>query len=158
MSIRLRANGRNSSQRCCTNNFGSCYMRANSVCKRMQQLPTLLRQQFWELLHACLLWCANGCNNSQQCWDMQCIVGKIHPISLCKPVKLFSQQIPTFLSFRHPRSLAQQFWIRLHSSVQHCWGRARSLRMVYKDLWVVCFPRCTAGPNIVGSCCIRTQP
>ena len=38
---------------------------------------------------------------------------------------------------------------------QHCWGRARSLRMVYKDLWVVSFPRCTAGPNIVRSCCIR---
>ena len=38
---------------------------------------------------------------------------------------------------------------------QHCWGHARSLRMVYKDLWVVSFPRCTAGPNVVGSCCIR---
>ena len=38
---------------------------------------------------------------------------------------------------------------------QHCWGHARSLRMVYKDLWVVSFPRCTAGPNIVRSCCIR---
>ena len=39
---------------------------------------------------------------------------------------------------------------------QHCWGHARSLRMVYKDLWwVVSFPRCSAGPNIVGSCCIR---
>ena len=38
---------------------------------------------------------------------------------------------------------------------QHCWGHARSLCMVYKDLWVVSFPRCTAGPNIVGSCCIR---
>ena len=38
---------------------------------------------------------------------------------------------------------------------QHCWGHARLLRMVYKDLWVVSFPRCTAGPNIVGSCCIR---
>ena len=34
---------------------------------------------------------------------------------------------------------------------QHCWGHARSLRMVYKDLWVVSFP----GTNIVGSCCIR---
>ena len=41
--------------------------------------------------------------------------------------------------------------------LQHCWGHARSLRMVYKDLWVVSFPRCTAGPNIVGSCCIRLQ-
>ena len=38
---------------------------------------------------------------------------------------------------------------------QHCWGHARSLCMVYKDLWVVSFPRCTAGPSIVGSCCIR---
>ena len=38
---------------------------------------------------------------------------------------------------------------------QHCWGHARSSRMVYKDLWVVSFPRCTARPNIVGSCCIR---
>ena len=38
---------------------------------------------------------------------------------------------------------------------QHCWGRARSLCMVYKDLWVVSFPRCTAGPDIVGNCCVR---
>ena len=37
----------------------------------------------------------------------------------------------------------------------HCWGHARSLCMDYKDLWVVFFPRCTAGPNIVWSCCIR---
>ena len=55
------------------------------VCKRMQQLPTLLRQQCWDLLRACWQWCANGCNNSQQCWDLQCIVGRIQPISLCKP-------------------------------------------------------------------------
>ena len=38
---------------------------------------------------------------------------------------------------------------------QHCRGYARSLRVDYKDLWVVFFPRCTAGPNVVGSCCIR---
>ena len=38
---------------------------------------------------------------------------------------------------------------------QHCLGHARSLRMVYKDLWVVSFPRCTAGSNIVWSCFIR---
>ena len=36
---------------------------------------------------------------------------------------------------------------------QHCWGHARSLRMVSKVLWVVSFPGYTAGPNIVGSCC-----
>ena len=33
-----------------------------------------------------------------------------------KPVKLFSQQLPTFLLFRDYRSVAQQCWIRLHSS------------------------------------------
>ena len=33
-----------------------------------------------------------------------------------KPVKLFSQQLPTFPLFRDRRSVAQQCWIRLHSS------------------------------------------
>ena len=33
-----------------------------------------------------------------------------------KPVKLFSQQLPTFLLFHDRRSVAQQCWIRLHSS------------------------------------------
>ena len=56
-----------------------------AACKRTQQLLTLLRQQCWELLRACWQWCANGCNNSQQCWDLQSIVGRIQPISLCKP-------------------------------------------------------------------------
>ena len=44
----------------------------------------MLRQQCWELLRACRQWRANGCNNSQQCWDLQCIVGRIQPISLYK--------------------------------------------------------------------------
>ena len=48
-----------------------------------------------------------------------------HPVACCrlgvvaqslKPVKLFSQQLPTFLFFRDRRSVAQQCWIRLHSS------------------------------------------
>ena len=50
-----------------------------------------------------------------------------HPVVCCwmllrvvaqnlKPVKLFSQQLPTFLLFRDRRSVAQQCWIRLHSS------------------------------------------
>ena len=29
--------------------------------------------------------------------------------------------------------------------------------MVFKVLWVVSFPRYTAGTNIVGSCCIRVH-
>ena len=42
---------------------------------------------------------------------------------------------------------------------QHCWGLARGLHMVCSEvLWVVSFPRCTAGPKIVGSCyiCLHT--
>ena len=50
-----------------------------------------------------------------------------HPVACCwmllhvvaqslKPVKLFSQQLPTFLLFRDRRSVAQQYWICLHSS------------------------------------------
>ena len=45
------------------------------------------------------------------CWMLLRVVGQ----SL-KPVKLFSQQLPTFLLFRDPRSVAQQCWICLHSS------------------------------------------
>ena len=56
------------------------------------------------------------------------------------------------------RSVAQQCWIRLQTSSNiNCWGHARGLHMVFKVLWVVSFPRCTAGPNIVGSCCIRVH-
>ena len=54
-----------------------------------------------------------------------------HPVACCwmllrvvaqslKPVKLFSQQLPTFLLFRDRRSVAQQCWIRLHSSSNIC--------------------------------------
>ena len=50
-----------------------------------------------------------------------------HPVACCwmllrvvvqslKPVKLFSQQLLTFLLFSDHRSVAQQCWIRLHSS------------------------------------------
>ena len=39
--------------------------------------------------------------------------------------------------------------------LSQCWIRLRALHKVNKVLWVVSFPRCTAGPNIVGSYCIR---
>jgi len=143
------------------------------------------------------------CKRTQHCWMLHvasvctlcCMLLDVVAQSL-KPVTLFSQQLPTFLLFCDRRRVAQQCWIRLHSSsyivslrgrrskgkgkgirardhalarkfplpfpvltpatqAKHCWNHARSLRMVYKDLWVVSFPRCTAGPNIVGSCCIR---
>ena len=65
----------------------------NNVGRAVQTDPTLLRyasaiteqKKCWELLRACWQWCANGYNNSQQVWDLQCIVGRIQPISLCNP-------------------------------------------------------------------------
>ena len=39
-----------------------------------------------------------------------------------KTAKLQTQRLPTFLLFRDRRSVAQQCWICLHSSFQHCWG------------------------------------
>ena len=50
-----------------------------------------------------------------------------HPVACCwmlfrvvarslKPVKRFSQQLPTVLLFRDRRRVAQQCWIRLHNS------------------------------------------
>ena len=47
--------------------------------------PNMVAPTIWELLLTCWQWCANRCNNSQQCWDLQCIVGRIQPVSLCKP-------------------------------------------------------------------------
>ena len=74
------------------------------------------------------------CKRTQHCWPTTpSIVGCYmlrpfaHPVACCwkllrvvglsfKPVKLFSQQLPTFLLFHDSRSVAQQCWIRLHSS------------------------------------------
>ena len=64
-----------------------------------------------------------------------------------KPVKLLNKQFQTFLLFCDRRSVAQQCWIRLHSSSNI---HARTLHMVYKSLRVASFPLCTAAPNIVG--------
>ena len=64
---------------------GRRHKKTKAARKQTQQLPTLLAQQCWELLRACWQWSANGCNNSEQCWNLQCIVRRIQPISLCKP-------------------------------------------------------------------------
>ena len=74
------------------------------------------------------------CKRTHYCWPTTPnIVGCYmlcpfaHPVACCwmlllvvaqslKPVKLFRQQLPTFLLFHDRRSVAQQCWIRLHSS------------------------------------------
>ena len=65
--------------------------------------------------HATLL-----ANNSQHCRvrlnTLLHVVPGVLLRKVLKPVKLLSQQLPTFLLFRDRRSVAQQCWIRLHSS------------------------------------------
>ena len=62
-------------------------------------------------------------NNSQHCWKLHvasvwtpCYMLLDVVAQSLKPVKLFSQQLPTFLLFCDRRSVAQRCWIRLHSS------------------------------------------
>ena len=108
------------------------------------------------------------CKRTQHCWlTAPNIVGcyKLrpfpHPVACCcvllgvvaqslKPVKVLSQQLPTFLSFRDRRSIAQQCWIRLPQFFQQCWSHAHALHMVCKVVWVVSFPRCTARLTLMG--------
>ena len=68
-------------------------------------MPTLLAQERWKLLRPRV-----GCGvqtdaaTSQQCWDLQCIVGSIQPTRLFKPcvmrvVGRAVQTDPTLLSY-----------------------------------------------------------
>ena len=72
-------------------------------------------------------WCKTACKRTQHCWPTTpntvgyCMLCPFaHPVAVVahslKAVKLFSQQLPTFLLFRDSRSVAQQCWIRLDSS------------------------------------------
>ena len=65
--------------------------------------------------------------NGRNILDVTCYVclhTLLHVVGCCcvavalslKPVKLFGQELPTFLLFRDRRNVAQQCWIRLHSS------------------------------------------
>ena len=47
--------------------------------------PNIVGTTMFGVVAPCWQWCTNRCNNSQQCWDPQYIVGRIQPISLCKP-------------------------------------------------------------------------
>ena len=79
---------------------------SQAPCKRAQQLPTLLR--------ACWQWCSNGCNNSQQVWDLHCIVGRVQPISL---------RNPCVMSVVAPKMLEE-----LCKRIQHCCATLRRSR------------------------------
>ena len=127
--------------------------------------------------------------NSQHCWMLHVasVCTPLHVATLLrvvaqslKPVKLFSQQLPTFLLFRDRRSVAQQCWIRLHSSsnivgakhAHYAWfTKTYGLYPSHDALQVpilmgvvasVCTPLPTHTQQIptrwrnsVGSCCVR---
>ena len=104
-------------------------------------------------------------NNSQHCW-------MLHVAPVCTPCCMLLDVVAFCCAKFETRQTFQPTtpnisfvpWSPKRSATmldpfaqffQHCWGHVRSLRMDYKDLWVVFFPRCTTGPKLVGNCCIR---
>ena len=103
--------------------------------------------------HATLL-----ANNSQHYW-------MLHVLSVCtfccmllgvvvqslKLVKLFEPTTPNISfvlwSLKRSTTMLDPF----AQLLQHCWCHACTLHMISKVLWVVSFPQCAAGSNIVGS-------
>ena len=65
-------------------------------------------------------------------------------------VKLLSQQLPTFFSEASCNNVGS-----VSTTPPTLLGPLTRITHVYKVFWVVFFPRCTAGPNIVWSSCIR---
>ena len=57
-----------------------------------------------------------------------------------KPVKLFSQQLPTFRLFRDRRSVAQQCWILLHNSSNNLLGPRMLITRGLQRLMVCILP------------------
>ena len=73
--------------------------------------------------HVFILQFKAPCKRTQPCWMLHvafvctpcCMLLDVVAESL-KPIKLFSQQLPTFLLFGDRRSVVQHCWIRLQSS------------------------------------------
>ena len=42
------------------------------------------KKPVYQVVASLLAWCTNRCNNSQQCWDLDCILGRIQTIGRCK--------------------------------------------------------------------------
>ena len=92
-----------------------------------------------------------SCKRTQHCWlTASSIVGCCmlrlfaHPVGSCCAISV--------VPWSPKRSATMYAFAQLF---QYCWGHARAFHVVYKVLLVFSFQRCTAGPNMVGSCCIR---
>ena len=57
-----------------------CCFKEQGLAQLFSAQPSVL-----EVSSSILKLLVNGQNNSKQCRDLQCIVGRIQPISLCKP-------------------------------------------------------------------------
>ena len=117
------------------------------------------------VVHSCS---KTPCKRTQHCW-------MLHVASVCTPCcmlfrvvrsccakfktgQTLCQQLQIFLLYRDRRSVAQQCWMRLHSSSKTVGATLACLTWSLwrqEVLWIVSFPRCTAGPNTVESCCVR---
>ena len=83
------------------------------------------------------------------CWELLGVVAQ-----RLKPVRLFSQQLPTFLLFCDPRSAGQQCYIRLQSSTNIVGATHALYARLTKSMG--CFrPTMHTTPNIVGSFYVR---
>ena len=131
--------------------------------------------------------CQAPCKRTQYCWLLH-VASVCTPVACCwmllrvvaqslKPVKLFSQQLSTYLLFRDRRSVVQQCWIRLHSSynivgarhAHYAWFtktyglypshdalQVPTLLGVVESVYTTANTHATT-PNIVGSCCTQPQ-
>ena len=64
------------------------------------------------LLHPHWQWCVKGCNNSQQCWDLQCTMGRVQLIRLWRPW-LWARSIqPKFRLVRSKKEDHLKSWTR----------------------------------------------
>ena len=138
-----------------------------------------------KLIHQSPPSCKALCKWMQHCWPtfpniVKCHILCLfaHPVACCcmslgvvvqslKLVKRLSQQLPTFLLFCDHQSAVTTMlypFAQLFSIVSATHARYQCI--VFKVLWVVSFPWCTAGLNIVtqdyqhgqisvGSCCVR---
>ena len=86
-------------------------------------------------------------------WMLHACLVRLHTllhvvVKSLKPVRLFSQQLPTFLLFCDPRSVGQQCWIRLHSSFNIV-GATHTHYAWLQSAWVFSVPRCIQLPTLL---------
>ena len=112
-----------------------------------------------KLLRPCWQSCGNRCNNTKQCWDLQCIVGRVWPIRLqrqCvmrvrgfnnvgKAAQTYGSKIVALRFDDHETKLnVGSCWLKSLTGFKLC-ARATTCNKVYKRTQHV-------SSNNVGSC------